>query len=109
MYQSPNNTLLHCCYDRLAAHLELARNRKELPIGNEMPKWLPLDMFDLHSHFVLLFHSLCLDVGMDGDFLCVMHSESSGEYRSVCLGSEIDFETFLRLEFGRTIANTELT
>ena len=66
-------------------------------------------MFDSHSQFVLLFRDLCLDVGIDGDTLCVTQSGSSGEYRSVCLGSEIEFETFLRLEFGRTIANTELT
>ena len=84
--------------------------KKEKNCQSEMKcQWLPLGMFDSHSQFVLLFRDLCLDAGIDGDTLCVTQSGSSGEYRSVCLCSEIEFETFLRLEFVRTIANAELT
>ena len=50
-YQSPNNALLHCRYDRLAAHLE-KNCRSEMK----------LDMFDLHSHFILLFHDLWMAI-----------------------------------------------
>ena len=110
MYQPPCNTYSItypiCCDDysirRISNWLE-----KEKNCQSEMKcQWLPLGMFDTHSQFVVLFRDLCLDVGIDGDTLCVTQVGSSGEYRSVCLSSEIEFEMFLRLEFDRRIANT---
>ena len=110
MYQPPCNTYSItypiCCDDysiqRISNWLE-----KEKNCQSEMKcQWLPLGMFDTHSQLVLLFRHLCLDVGIDGDTLCVTQVGLSGEYRSVCLSSKTEFEMFLRLESDRRIANT---
>lgn len=70
-------------------------------------EWLPLAIFDSHSHFALQFRTICIDVEIRGDVLRVTQTSNAGDgemFRAVTFGSEVEFECFLKLELRRALA-----
>ncbi len=65
--------------------------------------WLPLSLFDFHSHFTVNFRLLLLDVEIARDEMTVTSMSDDGEYRKVDFRSDAEFEIFLKLELRRAL------
>ncbi len=65
--------------------------------------WLPLSLFDFHSHFTINFRLLLLDVEISRDEMTVTSMGEDGEYRKVDFHSDAEFEIFLKMEIKRAL------
>ena len=69
--------------------------------------WLPLSLFDLHSHFVLTCVGLTIDVSMERDAISVSRFGENGEYRRVDFYSHREFEIFLKMELQKILKSRQ--
>ena len=67
--------------------------------------WLPLALSDSRSRFVVLLGEMYFNIVIEGDALCVTQTSEHGEFRAVAFGPGLELKYFLKLEFGRALAN----